>query len=144
MKKIKKGLGYLATPYTCNTSRLLRVRKEVERERFETVTKVSILLFQQGIINLSPITQSHIQRMIAPQINIKLGGNWSFWKIADLLMLSVCSALYVLRESGWTDSTGVQGEIRVANQLGLPIYYVDYNRTQQTITITREGARCRI
>ena len=138
MEKIKKGLGYLATPYTCNTSRLFRVRKEVERERFETVTKVSILLFQQGIINLSPITQSHIQKMIAPQINIKLGGNWSFWKIADLLMLSVCSALYVLRESGWMDSTGVQGEMRVANQLGLPIYFIDYDRARQTLTITRE------
>ena len=138
MRKIKKGLGYLATPYTCNTSRLLRVRKEVERERFETVTKVSILLFQQGIINLSPITQSHVQKMIAPQMNIELGGSWSFWKKADLLMLSVCSALYVLRIHGWRYSIGVQGEIKEANRLGLPIYFIDYDRARQTITITRE------
>ena len=137
MKKIKKGLGYLATPYTCIASESLETRKRVERERFETVTKVSILLFQQGIINLSPITQSHVQKMIAPQMNIKLSGNWSFWKIADLLILSVCSALYVLRESGWTDSTGVQSEIRVANQLGLPIYFIDYDRARQTIKITK-------
>ena len=135
--EIKKGLGYLATPYTCNTSRLLRVRKEVERERFKTVTKVSILLFRQGIINLSPITQSHVQKTIASRMNIELGSSWSFWKIADLLILSVCSALYVLRESGWTDSTGVQGEMRVANRLGLPIYFIDYDRARQTITITR-------
>ena len=135
--EIKKGLAYLATPYTCTTSRFLKIRERVQKERFKTVTKVSILLSQRGIINFSPITQSHVQILIAPQIDVELGGGWSFWKTADLLMLSVCSALYVLRELGWIDSVGVQGEMREANRLGLPIYYVDYNKAQQTITITR-------
>ena len=134
---MKKEIAYLATPYTCITSKFLKIRERIQKERFETVTKVSILLFQQGIINLSPITQSHMQKLIASRMNIKLGSSWSFWKVADLLVLSACSALYLLRELGCMDSVVVQGEVRAAKQLGLPIYYVDYNRTRQTIEITR-------
>ena len=138
---MKKEIAYLATPYTYDTSGLLEIREMVERERFEAVTEVSILLFQQGIINLSPITQNHVQKTMALQMNIKLSGSWSFWRIPDLLILSICSALYVLREPGWGVSVGVQDEIKEANRLGLPIYYVDYNRARQTIKITK-GTRC--
>ena len=131
-------IAYLATPYTYDASSLLEICERVERVRFEIVTEVSILLFRQGIINLSPITQSHVQKTIASRMNIELGSSWSFWKKADLLMLSVCSALYVLRIHGWKYSVGIQGEVKEANRLGLPIYFIDYDRARQTITITRE------
>ena len=133
-----EGIAYLATPYTYKASSFLGMRKKVERERFKMVTEVSVLLSQQGIINFSPITQSHVQKTIASKMNVKLGGSWSFWKTTDLLMLSVCSALYVLREPGWGVSVGVQGEMKEANRLGLPIYFIDYNRARQTIKVTRE------
>ena len=138
MRKKKRELIYLATPYTCQGRKSLAVRERIEEERFRVVTEVSILLFNRGLVLYSPITQSHTQKQIAVGMGVTLGGEFSFWSKFDLAILSFCTDLYVLKVSGWNTSKGVLGEITEARRLGIPISYVLYDEEKQTIRIQKE------
>lgn len=137
-RKKKKQLIYLATPYTCLGRKSAVVRDRIEGERFRIVTEVSILMFKQGLIFYSPITQSHVQRQIAVGMGFSLEGDWLFWSMFDLGVLAFCTDLYILKIPGWNNSHGVQGELDGAIKLGLPVSYILYDEENQTIRIQKE------
>lgn len=109
---------YLATPYTHES-------KEVEEERFKAVTILSGLLVRDGIVNFSPITQSHEQNRL-----VGLPGTWDYWQYVDEVILKRCDELWIFANEGWQKSVGVQGEVDIAIAEGMPILYVKLNEDQ--------------
>ena len=100
---------YLAAPYTHDDP-------EVREQRFLMVNKVASHLMRKGKMVFSPISHGH---PIA-----KAGGlptDWEYWGAYSRHMLSLCSKLIVICIDGWDESVGVQGEIKIAEELGIPI-----------------------
>ena len=120
----RKKIIYLATPYTHKD-------KAIEQKRFEMVTRVSGLLIKEGVINFSPITQSHEQNRM-----VDLPGTWEFWKSVDTEFLHRCDELHVLVQEGWSISVGVLAEIEIMAALKKPIRFLRYvERTGELVYI---------
>ncbi len=112
----KKGIIYLATPYSHESA-------EVRKQRFETVNRAAAKLFKAGKIVYSPISHTH---PIAEAGNLPL--DWGFWGSADKVFLSMCSEVVVLKQDGWEESKGVKAELAEALKLGLRISFVEVER----------------
>jgi hypothetical protein len=126
----RKSVVYLATPYT-------HARRSVEQRRFERVTVVSGLLIKAGVVNFSPITQSHEQNRM-----VDLPGHWAFWQYIDTEFLHRCDEIYVLAEPGWQESAGVLAEIKIMRKLKKPIRYIQYlDKTDEIMFITAKAAK---
>jgi len=109
LNKFKKPLIYLACPYTGN-----------EEENFKAVSKKAAELMNQGMTIFSPIAMAHPMATFG-----KLPGNWEFWEKFDKDYLSCCHQLIVYRLPGWEKSKGVQAEIKIAQEMGIPIEYIN-------------------
>jgi hypothetical protein len=107
-----KSIVYLAVPYT-------HPDKFVIQQRFDKVNKVSARLMSEGINVFSPISHTHPIALAG-----SLPTNWEFWKNYDMAFLSCSKKLIVLQLDGWENSVGVQAEIQIAKNLGLPIEYI--------------------
>lgn len=112
---LERDFVYLACPYSDPD-------KHVEEERFVAVTKAAAYLMRNGHIVYSPISHCHPM-----QIHGGLPGGWKFWRRMDETYLRHCHTLFVLTLPGWAKSTGVKGEIHLANELNIPILYLDPN-----------------
>jgi hypothetical protein len=108
-----KTLVYLATPYS-------HPDREVRIARFEAVNRAAAKLMRDGLHVYSPISHTH---PIAEAGELPLG--WEFWEQYDRAILDACCRVIVLRQPGWEYSMGVQAEIRIAEELGLPVSYID-------------------
>lgn len=106
-------LAYLAVPYS-HKDRAVMV------ERFHKVNKVAAKYMAEGKYVFSPISHSH---PIGDAGELPRG--WEYWEGFDRIMIGACSKLIVLRLDGWKESTGVQAEIKIANERGIPIEYID-------------------
>lgn len=106
-------LYYLASPYNHPT----QLRRH---ERYMANVKALADLLHSGKHIFSPIVHNHPVAVFRD-----LGRGWEFWKQYDELMLRKCDGLIVLRLEGWQESVGVQAEIKLAKELGLPIIYMD-------------------
>jgi len=113
-RSMKKKLAYLATPYSSNDW-------AVKENRFDKVNEVAAKLIQRGEIIFSPISMAHPIAKAG-----ELPGNWEFWDKFDRAYLECCYKIYVLKLNGWEESKGVQAEIKIAEELGLEIEYLDY------------------
>lgn len=60
----------------------------------------------------------------ACQHESRLGTDWAFWKDFCELFLKRCDKLLVIMYSGWWESGGVQAEIKLAEQLEIPVQYI--------------------
>lgn len=109
-----KPLVYLACPYS-HPDRAVRVT------RFEAVNKAASKLMSQGLKIFSPISHTH---PIAEAGDLPLG--WDYWHEYDHAFLSASNKLIVLMLDGWKESTGVNGEIQIAEQLGIEIEYMNF------------------
>jgi len=106
---------YLASPYT-------HTDKSVRASRFLAVIKACGWLMTNA---------SHVQMFYSPIAHTHpiaeicvLPGNWEFWEACDKAMLSRCSEIWVFCLSGWTKSTGVNAERKIATEYGLPCKFV--------------------
>jgi hypothetical protein len=111
---MKNKIVYLATPYTSKDS-------AVKEERVRKVNEVAAKLINKGEIIFSPISMAHPIAVVGG-----LPGNWEFWDEFDRAYLNCCCKMYVLMLDGWEESTGVQAEIKIAEEFGLEIEYLDY------------------
>lgn len=106
-------LTYLACPYSHRFSWVMQ-------ERFEAVNKAAAKLMHSGEYVFSPISHTH---------PIALAGDmprgWEYWEPYDRTILAACGKVIVLRLQGWTESKGVAGEIAIAEEMGIPIEYID-------------------
>lgn len=108
------SIAYLACPYS-------HPDPKVKKERHTTVNRVTFHLMQKGILVYSPLTHN------IPIDSLGIHGDWMTWKDFDHKMLSRCDRLLVLKLPGWESSKGVAAEIEQANQLGLPIEWMEYD-----------------
>jgi hypothetical protein len=107
-------LVYLATPYNHPDA-------EVRERRFREVNRVAGEMMRRGEHVFSPISHTH---PIALAGDLPKG--WEFWQAYDRAMLRVCVKLTVLMQDGWKESVGVQAEIAIAQEMGLPVEFVEH------------------
>jgi hypothetical protein len=116
---MKKELIYLACPYSYKDADPAKVMA-VKEERFQAVNKASAKLMAEGKYIFSPISHTHPIALAG-----SLPGDWQFWEGYDRCILSSCCKIIVLRLPGWETSTGVQAEIKIGQELGIPVEYID-------------------
>lgn len=102
---------YLASPYTHSNV-------HVREWRFREACRAAAALLRAGVTVFSPIAHSH------PIAHFGMPTSWEFWSQVDREYLSRCDVLAVLTLPGWRESVGVQAEIRLARELGLPVVFV--------------------
>lgn len=107
------GLIYLATPYS-HQDHAIRER------RFHRVNVVAARLISEGLHVFSPISHTH---PIADVGDLPKG--WDFWESYDREILAACSKMIVLCQEGWNTSVGVQAEISIAKEMGIPVEFID-------------------
>jgi hypothetical protein len=106
-------LIYLATPYTDPDP-------EVREKRFQVVNKIAATLMANGNHIFSPISHCH---------PIALAGDlpkeWEYWEKYCRLILRFCTKLMVVCQEGWQKSVGVQNEMKIAEEMRIPIEYIE-------------------
>ena len=112
---ILPDLIYLATLFTHS-------EHYMQEARFILVTRVAAKMMGEGKYVFSPITHTYPIAEMG-----KLPGGWEYWEGYDRCMIAACDKLMVLRLPGWETSTGVQAEIRIAQDHGIPVEYIDYD-----------------
>jgi len=103
---------YLASPYS-------HENPAVKEERFHAACACAAEMMRSGMHVFSPIAHTH------PIAAHGLPGDWAYWQTYDRAMLSRCDELVVLCLPGWKESTGVQAEIKIARELGIPVRFAN-------------------
>ena len=107
------GFSYLASPYTHHSSL-------VREARFIAVCKAAAELMRSGKVIFSPIAHSH-----PIDLHFDRPESGDFWKNQDIQILRHASELIVLKLDGWIDSKGIQWEVHMAHELGIPVTYME-------------------
>jgi hypothetical protein len=97
---------YLAAPFSHPDENVLE-------QRFESINRAAHYLFNKGVAVISPISQCW---PIAKQCGMRTDFEW--WSWYNGIIISRCNKLIVLKLDGWLESIGVQGEIKIAKELG--------------------------
>lgn len=100
---------YLASPYSHPDA-------AVRQLRFEKVRELTAELLKSGAVVFSPIVYGH---MIATEF--KLPGDAKYWFNFNRAILRHASSMIVYQLDGWRESKGVQQEISLATELGIPV-----------------------
>ena len=116
---------YLASPYSHPDPSVL-VR------RADEVSKIASDMMLGGMRVFCPIAHTHA----IAQYGLPKG--WDFWEGYDREYLGFCDELIVALMDGWKESTGVQAEIKIMNELGKPVRYYDL-ATKETSDSPPEG-----
>ena len=103
---------YLAIPYNDPDS-------AIRENRFEIANTISARLMNMEYNVFSPISHSH---PIAVQCGLPKG--YEFWKEWNKTFIEWCDELHVVCIDGWRESRGVQDEIRIANEMGKPVFLI--------------------
>lgn len=114
---MRTELIYLACPYS-HKDRHVRVA------RWIAANKAAAKLMASGQYVFSPISHTH---PIAEASDGKLPVGWDFWEGFDRQYLSVVKKIVVLRIPGWEESTGIQAEIKIGKEMGIPVEYMDWD-----------------
>lgn len=110
-----RELIYLASPYSDHY-------EAVRERRFEAACKCAAAMMREGLLVFSPIAYSH------SVLQHGLPFEWDFWEAYDRVILSKCDKLVVLMLPGWKESKGVTAEIKIAEELGIPVSYISVDR----------------
>jgi len=110
---------YLATPYSHPDA-------SVREHRFREVNRVAGDMMRRGEHVFSPISHTH---PIALACDLPKG--WEFWEAYDRAMMKACGRVVVLMQHGWEASVGVQSEITIARELGLPIEFMVHDAPEK-------------
>jgi hypothetical protein len=76
-------------------------------------------MMRHGQQVFSPIAHTH------PIAQFDLPKGWEFWEEFDRWYISRCDEVVVLMLRGWRESKGVQAEIKIAEELGKPVSYIE-------------------
>jgi hypothetical protein len=113
----KNGIYYLASPYT---SKDKDKGQEIMKHRYLIVDEAGYKLMMKGFHLIEPIASTHHK---AQRFN--LPPDYAFWKERCKRMVFASDGVIVLKIDGWEESIGVQDEIKIANELGKPVLYID-------------------
>lgn len=100
---------YLALPYT-----------GMENISFIRANRKAADLINDGHIVFSPISHSH---HISLQCDIP--GNWETWINLNRSFIEWCDEVWIYCLEGWAQSKGISREIKIADELGKPVKYID-------------------
>jgi hypothetical protein len=112
---LKNGkIEYLGLPYTDDDPLM-------EDWRADISDRVAADLFtREGRIIFAPISAwHHIAR------KYELPGTFEYWAKFDEEFIKISTKLLIIMLPGWKDSTGVNGEIKLAHKYNIPIEYID-------------------
>ena len=112
LESIVRPLLYLAVPYS-------HPSPEIRAERFRAANRAAGKLMADGHHVFSPISHTH---PIAEVCELPKG--WDYWEAFDRAYLQCCHKLIVLTLDGWMDSIGVTEEIRIAQEMGVPVEFM--------------------
>lgn len=104
---------YIASPYTHD-------KEHVMHDRYLIAASYTASLLRLHHHCYSPIVHCH-----ELAVKFDLPRELDFWKRYNTSMLRHADELYVLCIPGWKESRGVQFEIDLAEQLGLPIRFIE-------------------
>ena len=113
------GYIYLAVPYSDPDP-------AVRESRFNAVNRAAGFLMASRIYVFSPISHTHPIALACD-----LPKDWEFWQAYGRAMLRACGKLSVLMQDGWQDSVGVQAEIAIAREMGLPVEFIEHNQVER-------------
>ncbi len=116
---MKSELIYLAIPYSSP-------EPYMRAARWAIANRVAAKLMSDGNYIFSPISHTHPIKEVSEG---KLPGGWEYWEGFDRQFLNVCKKIIVIRIPGWEESKGVQAEIKICQELGIPVEYIDYDLT---------------
>lgn len=117
-----RPLTYLAVPYSYKNENPL-VENQIKELRFLEATKAAAWLMNLHAWNVfSPITHSH-----PLHVHAEMRGDWEFWKRIDTEFLCLSGRIVVLGLDGWRESTGVTAELKIADELRIPKYFLKRN-----------------
>ena len=100
---------YLASPYT-STDKFLRA------DRYRAAVKATEALMDAGEVVFCPVAYGH-----SFEQKVRRNFPHEYWMRWSRAMLASASRLYVLTVAGWASSKGVEIEVRLAVDLGIPI-----------------------
>lgn len=106
-----RPLVYLACPYSDPDP-------AVREQRFHASNLAAAELMRAGEMVFAPISHTY---PIA--VDGDLPKSWDFWERYDRAILSCCCKVIVLCLPGWQKSVGVQVEIKIALEMGIPVIY---------------------
>lgn len=105
----KERLIYLSAPYT-------HPEKEVQAARLLLVNRFAAkIISEDRLLVYSPL--SHGAAIFPERCPVPT----EFWRRHESAIMQACSELWVLELEGWEQSIGVAAEIRLAEELGLPV-----------------------
>jgi len=105
---------YLACPYS-------DPEEAVRGRRFVQVSMCAAQLMQEGHNVFSPITHSHFIAQLGD-----LPQKWDFWRQIDFEYIErFAEEVWVLMLPGWEKSVGVRAETSYAEELGIPVKFLD-------------------
>jgi hypothetical protein len=107
-----RSLTYLAIPYS-------HPDPAVREARFVIANREAGRLMRAGAKVFSPISHTH---PIAVECELPKG--WDFWQAFDRAYLSASERVVVVCIDGWRESVGVQAEIAIAQEMGIPVEYI--------------------
>jgi len=108
---------YLASPYT-------HPLKEVMKRRYLTITHMSAYLSSLGVPHFCPITQSHVEQEVKPDLET----SWNYWQKVDTEMVKRMDELWICSMKNIENSVGVKAEFNIAQNLKKPIKLLAYNK----------------
>ncbi len=100
---------YLASPYSTGD-------KFIRADRYRAAVRATAALMDAGEVVFCPVAYGH-------SFEQRLGRGFphDYWMRWSRAMLANASRLYVLTIDGWAESRGVEIEVRLAVDLGIPV-----------------------
>jgi hypothetical protein len=104
-------LIYLAIPYS-------HPSEEVRNYRLHLVSDIAGKLMNEGRVVFSPISHGDTIAKIHT-----LPTDWEYWEKSCSVFVSRSTKVIVVMADGWETSKGVSAEIKLAEQMGIPVEY---------------------
>jgi hypothetical protein len=108
---------YISNPYNGS--------EEEKEERAKVAARICGFLLKRGIHAWSPIVHNHA--MMKTFNHFTLEERRNFILDFDFSLLRAACGMIVLELEGWKQSYGVNAEIKLCQQLGIPIKYLNPN-----------------
>jgi hypothetical protein len=122
MSDNSKGFSYLATPYSV-VNPISKIQAGLlRRKRFERACKMAAKLMKEGENIFCPIAHSHSVEYYGMNKEVN---SMNFWLKQDLSILQYAKELIVFKMDGWEQSEGIKREIKFAEELNIPIRYIE-------------------
>jgi len=103
---------FVSAPYTGTESQKLY--------RNHTIACYIADLMNDGFQAYSPVVFGHAINEIST-----IPTDYPFWKEHCTGFMKMCTQVHVLMIDGWVESTGVQDEIKIAEDLGIPVIKIN-------------------